>query len=175
MKKICNEVTHLKRKLKKQYVTAKIDEAQGSGKKTWNLLNLVTNKSACKDNTEPENLSQEKVNKYNKFFASVGVQIQKELDFTSHAEEIAGMTGFTFIPEKITNVMKLIDKIKPDVAVGNDYISARLIKDAKEEIAYTLQQIINTGYQTSVFPNCMKSAVIKAIHKKRQHRGYCQL
>ena len=62
--------------------------------------------------------------------------------------------------------MKLIDKIKPDVAVGNDHIGAKLIKDSQQIIAPSLAEIINIGYETSTFPDLMKSATIKAIHKK---------
>ena len=58
-------------------------------------------------------------------------------------------------------IMKLIDKIKLNVATGNDNISSRLIKDAKFTITPLLTQIINLGYETSTFPECMKQATIK--------------
>ena len=103
---------------------------------------------------------------HNKFFATVGTEIQKELNFKPQAENINGMKGFLFKKRTTEDIIKLIEKIKPDVAVGNDHIGAKLIKDSQLIIAPLLTQIINIGYETSIFPNLMKSATIKAIHKK---------
>ena len=166
IKKIANKITHMKRKLKTAYITAKLKDAEGNVKKTWNLLNLVTNREIRKETIEPENLNQEKVDKYNKFFATVGTEIQKELHFEPHEEQIAGLVGFKFMSITPEVVIKLIDQIKPDVAVGNDNINAKLIKDAKHVIAPILARIMNIGYETCTFPDSMKTANIKAIHKK---------
>ena len=167
IKKLNNEITHMKRKLKTAYFTEKLIEAHGNSKKTWNLLNLVTNRGKKEETVEPDNLTQEKANHYNNFFATVGTEIQKELNFKPHQEQIAGRIGFKFKHRTADDVIKLINNIKPGVAVGDDFISARLIKDAKEVIAPILAQIINLGYDTSTFPDSMKSANIKPIHKKK--------
>lgn len=59
MKKLSNEIVHMKRKLKSTYISQKLNEADGNSKKTWNLLNSVTNRKASKDTVEPENINQE--------------------------------------------------------------------------------------------------------------------
>ena len=41
-----------------------------------------------------------------------------------------------------------------------------MIKDSQTIIAPILAELINIGYETSTFPDVMKSATIKAIHKK---------
>ena len=167
IKKLSNEITHMKRKLKRMYVSSKLKEANGDGKKTWKLLNFITGREASQDTVEPENINQKKANQYNTYFATVGTEIQKELNFKPHAEQIKVNGGFIFKPRTADDIIKLIDKIKPDVAVGDDFIGGRLIKDAKMIIAPILTQIINLGYETSTFPDTMKSATIKAIHKKK--------
>ena len=164
--KLSNEITHMKRKLKRAYVTTKLEEAGGDGKKTWKLLDCVTGRVACKDSVEPENINQEKANRYNKYFATVGTEIQKELKFKPQAEQITGSEGFLFKPRTPEDTIKLIDTLKSDVAVGDDFVDAKLIKDAKLVIAPILTEIINIGYEKSTFPDSMKSARIKPIHKK---------
>ena len=77
------------------------------------------------------------------------------------------MTGFKFKPETEDNTKKLIDRIRTNVAVGEDGINARIIKDARDIIAPTLTKIINLGYEINQFPDQLKSASIKAIHKKK--------
>ena len=60
----------------------------------------------------------------------------------------------------------MIINIRSDVAIGEDTIGARLIKDMKHTITPILTKILNKGYETNTFPNNMKKALIKAIHKK---------
>ena len=82
--KINNSISHLKRKLKKMYVTEMFEEAHSDSKKCWKILNVITNRTKAKDTVEPEMLNQEKVNKYNKYFATVGLEIQKKLKINTY-------------------------------------------------------------------------------------------
>ena len=111
-------------------------------------------------------LTQDKVNSYNEYFATIGIEIQRKLNINMPANDFRGLTGFTFKPETEETVEKLIDRIKEDVATGYDEIPAKLVKDAKAVISPVLTKIINIGYETATFPDCMKPAIIKAIHKK---------
>ena len=165
--KIKNEINHIKRKLKKIYYTDKIKEADGDTRKLWKILKEVTGTGKNKENVEPEMMTQEKANKYNKFFATVGVEIQKHLVVQTHTTDFTGLHGFMFEDETTDTVIKLIDRIRTDVAVGSDKISARLIKDCNTVIAPYIAKIINVGYKTSTFPTCMKTTVIKPLHKKK--------
>lgn len=166
IKIIQNSISHLKRKLKKNYLTEKIAEAQGDMKKCWKILDHITNRKKAKHSTEPDMLNQEKVNTFNNYFATIGIEIQRKLNINLPTNDFDGLTGFNFKPETEESVVKLIDRIKIDVATGNDDIGAKLIKDAKLAITPILTQIINIGYETAIFPDCMKHAIIKAIHKK---------
>ena len=73
---------------------------------------------------------------------------------------------FHFKEETEESIIKLIDRIKIDVAVGHDDISARLLKDTKHEIAKTLTQLVNLSYKNGIFPTCLKKAIVKPVHKK---------
>ena len=112
-------------------------------------------------------MNKEKANKFNNFFATVGSEIQKKLKVMQHRTNFTGLKGFKFNQESEETVEKLIDRIRHDVAVGHDNISAKLIKDAKEEISPWLTKMINLGYQIKTFPDCMKVANIKPLHKKK--------
>ena len=166
IRRLSNSISHLKRKLKKKYITEKFKEAQGDTKKCWNILNQATNRTKSYDTVEPDMLNQEKVNNFNKYFATVGIEIQKKLQIVTPENNFAGLAGFSFKPETTDSIGKLIDKIRDNVATGEDDISAKLIKDSKEIISPILMKIINIAYETATFPTCMKNAVIKPIHKK---------
>ena len=166
LKVINNKIKHLKRKLKKDYIAEKLEGTKGNVKKLWKVINQVTNREKSKDTIEPDMITQSKANSYNKYFATVGSEIQATLNINPHTTNFDGLQGFNFIPETDETIQKLINNIRVDVATGPDNVSARLIKDAKSKITPTLTRIINIGYKTSTFPNCMKEAIIKALHKK---------
>ena len=132
----------------------------------WASMCVVTNRTKVKDTVEPDNINQNTANTYNKYFAQIGEEIQKKLQINATAEDLTGIEGLVFKPETELSIKKLIDKIRKDVATGADDIGAKLLKDAKDVISPILAEIINLGYQTSTFPDCMKKATIRALHKK---------
>ena len=111
-------------------------------------------------------MTQEKANEYNSFFATIGENILKELNLTVPETKISDCKGFSFSEETEDTIGKLIDQMKTDVATGRDEINARVIKDAKHLITPPLTKIINLSYTMKVFPDCMKEAAIKPLHKK---------
>lgn len=164
--KMKNEINHLKRKLKKVYFTDKVKEANKEPKKLWKILKEITGTGKNKDSTEPDMLTQEKADKCNTYFATIGTAIQRDLNVQPHPTDYTGLKGYEFQEESEESIAKIIDIIDAEVAVGDDTISARLIKDAKTTIVPYLTKIINLGHKKSIFPESMKNTIIKPIHKK---------
>ena len=163
-----NELTHLKEKSKKKYYTDKLSQCDGDSRQTWKILKELTEGYNDRQQIEPDNMDQTKANHYNDYFATVGSEIQNKLN-VKDKEVKTDTTGFSFTPETEENIIKLIDRIRNDVAVGVDGINARVLKDGKAIIAPLLTKIINLGYKTNEFPDQLKVAVIKPIHKKDCH------
>ena len=163
--KINTELTHLKEKCKRKYYTEKLQQCEGDSKQSWNTLKELTEGHNEQKEIEPDNMDQNKANQYNTYFATVGSEIQKKLNVEDR-DIVTISSGFTFNPETEENTIKLIDRIRNDVAVGDDGINARVLKDGKHILAPTLTQIINLGYEVNVFPDQLKLAIVKPIHKK---------
>ena len=167
---IQNKITKMKRDLKRSFITKKLEESVGDSKKCWKLLSYITNRKKSNASVEPSMMSQEKADKSNEFFATIGTKIQEELghqpDEATNENLEENLGNFQFAEENLTNVEKLINNIKIDVATGEDNIGAKLIKDSKSTIAPLLTKIINKCYKLNIFPECMKKAVIIPIHKK---------
>ena len=161
-----NQIVHLKRKLKKQYLKEKLEKAKNNTKEIWKILNSIIGSNGNMENVEPDMMTQEKANDFNNFFATIGEEILKELKLTVPKTVLEGHEGFSFVPETEESICKLIDKMKPDVATGRDGISAKIIKDAKLVIAPIMTKIINLSYSTKIFPDSMKKASIRPLHKK---------
>ena len=166
LKKIKNEINHTKARLKKEYYSNEIQQHEGNSKKTWKILNQALGRVKDKNPIEPTNITQSKANQFNSFFATVGLEIQKTLKIQEHRTNFSNLKGFNFQHETTENVVKLINNIRKDVAVGYDNINSQLIKDSKEVIAPWLTSIINIAYDTNTFPDNMKIANIKPIFKE---------
>ena len=83
-------------------------------KKIWKVLNFLVGKNYTPDIVEPEALNAEKVNYYNKYFATVGYDIQKELDINYNfvTNRKLDFEPFKFENESIESIEKMIDKKK---------------------------------------------------------------
>ena len=166
IKKINNKIVHLKRKLKSKYLTKKLTDEKNNPKEYWKTINSIIGSNNNTEIIEPDMMTQAKADDFNHFFANIGEDILKELNLTVPPTEIKGYEGFSFQHETEDSISKLVDSIKLDVATGRDGISSRIIKDSKTVIVPILTKIINLGYTTNTFPNSMKKAAIKPLHKK---------
>ena len=165
IKEISNEIHYLKRKLKKRYVTEKLDENEGNPKSYWKLINDLLFRGKPKKSIEPDMITQEKANQINKFFATIGTEIQKALQTTVQQRHFTGLVGFEFVPETESTISKIFDQIKVDTATGTDEVPAKLLKDAKVVLVPIVAKLINLSYETFTFPNCLKQARIKPLYK----------
>merc|ERR1711972_1009297 len=120
LKKITNTINYLKKFLKQKYILEELEKAGEDAKKLWKVLNFLIGKKDAPEKIEPEELNQEKVNNFNKYFANIGIEIQKELeiDFDYANSKNHDFPPFKFENENEKNIENKIDNIKKDVATG---------------------------------------------------------
>ena len=76
------------------------------------------------------------------------------------------------------DLIKAIDKHKPNAACGDDGVSARLIKRLKLPITTIISHIFRKSMRTGSFPSILKNAVIIGIFKngdKKETKNYWQI
>ena len=167
LKDLKNKITSLKRKLKQEWITKELEKAGNDPLKLWQLYNYLTNRQNSNDCIEPDNVDQEKADKFNTYFCNIGKSKNCTLEANINPDPPANTSidKLIFQPEKIETIEKLIDKLKIKTATGYDYIDSRLVKDLKKTLSPILTKLINLGYKTQKFPNCLKRAIIKPIFK----------
>ena len=116
-------------------------------KKLWHILKDLTNLN-YQDNTEPDIINKNTADNFNKYFSTVGYEVQKELNIDIHPPSYTQEGIFEFKPETVERVEYLIKRIKTNVAAGHDQLSARLIKDATPVIKEHLTKLINLSKRT---------------------------
>ena len=171
-KELTNKIKHLKTKLKSKYFTDRISEFKDNPRKYWQIINDLTQRTETKETTEPDKMSQDKADNFNQYFATVGENIQKKLKKQFQIENLSEIQGFNFKLETSASIGKMIDNIKSNVATGHDDISAKIIKDAKPTLVPILMKLVNLSYEVHTFPDCMKIAAIKALHKKEDKNDF---
>ena len=167
IKHLTNSINHLKRTLKRKFLNESLKQAENDSRKCWDIINTVVDRKQSHHKTEPDMMNQEKANKFNKFFANVGKQIQDDLKLNIETLNFEGLSGFDFQNETYQSIEKLISALKLNTATGDDDISTRILKDASHTISPYLCSIINLGYKIHEFPSNMKKATITALHKKK--------
>lgn len=136
----------------------------------WKVLKEISQTDKRFQHTEPEFLNQNIADTFNSYFATIGTKIQNILNIKEKEQnkvnEQRETDTFCFKAETEETIIKLIERIRTEVAVGHDNIHAKLLKDTKQTISKTLTQLVNLSYKQSKFPKCMKKAIVRAIHKK---------
>ena len=168
-----NKQTHLKKKYKSEYYTKRINEYKGDPKKMWSILKDVTNNN-YRENVTPDIINEETANRFNNYFATVGVKVQEQLKIMIEKPKLNHHGVFKFKPETKEKILQLINRIKSNVATGQDGLSTRLIKEAAPAISEDLMQMVNLSYETKTFPDQLKIATVKALHKKGDNNNPAQ-
>ena len=144
---ITNKLKYLKRKQKKAYFKAKIDEQSGNPKRLWGILKEVSRTETPVEETLPDTVNQSTADDFNNYFAKIGKSIQDQLgiscDFRGNNNP-----GFKFQEETPETIRKLIDRLKPKVANGYDRIPAKVIEDISDVACGDLAKLVNLSYNT---------------------------
>ena len=160
-----NMQTHLKKKCRREYYKKRINEYVGDPRKMWNILKDVTNHNYHEDIT-PDIVNEDTANRFNKYFSTVGIEVQRRLNINFSPLKLNSKGIFHFYPETAVKIKQLIQRIKPNVATGIDELPAKLIKAATPVITEDIKNMVNLSYETKIFPDQLKIATVKALHKK---------
>ena len=157
----------MKRSLKKQHYSLKIEQHKGNSKKLWEILKEVTRTQENQSSTEPDNMNRTIANSFNNFFATIGKKTLHQLNVTETSFTPSANDGYKFGTTTPAEVEKLIDAMKPNSAAGCDNIPPRIIKDLKPVLSKPLSKLINISFEKSLFPTAMKHAIVRPIYKNK--------
>ena len=167
-----NKITSTKRKLKRDYIIKTIKAAKNNPKKLWRLYNILVNKQKAKVVIEPTNITQKDANACNEYFSQVGINIQKKIGKWKASSPNKNPPGnkpspkFSFLDINADDVMKIINSLKLNTAIGLDNIGPKMIKDLKHVLSRPLADLINRSFKEGIFPKSMKAAIITPIFKE---------
>lgn len=174
-KEVKTQYDFLLRQQKSKSIEKKIENSDNKSKTVWSIVNSLrkgnqTNYFPLKG--DPKIVA----NEMNAFFT------QTALDLVSKhcgSGEKTGTVPKINMNESIhinslsrEQIVEMIDSLKNKQTRGVDEISNNLIKKIKNEIKEPLAFIINNSLKYGIFPEALKIAVVKPIHKKGSINDY---
>ena len=183
-KKYRNILTSVIRTAKKLYYGKLFQKEKNNGKKTWNLINELLNKTPSQNNTKIDELirkendgsevrvnsSTDIANTFNDFFVSVGENLASKIQVNN--DNFANYLGphqqetFFLSPVVSSDVNEMICTLDQSKASGYDDLPARMLVEAKDFVSDPLAFILNLLFSTGIFPNKLKIARVVPIFKK---------
>ena len=175
-RKLRNCVNMKEKQLKSDYYCRSIEDASGDGSiESWKAMKetLPSNNSnditavmsdAGKLETDPKYIAVI----LNDHFCSIGKRLAKVFRSISLEHQCAiPCSTSTLHPVSLDFVLKQLNQLKTNKAVGLANISARLLKDSASLIAPSLRYIINLSFQNGQqFPSLWKCGKVRALFKQ---------
>lgn len=145
--------------------------AENKSKATWSLIKSVTGaKNKSKEDLLKNFKSRcgnctELLNMLNKYFIESCPDVNSN-SVNSDFKINACQHSFFLYPTDLHEVYTCIRSLKNKQSVGADQVPICILKTVSEVIAYPLSHIINMSFKNGEFPEALKVAQIKPIHKK---------
>ena len=172
-----NKINNLIKTCKNNYFKEKIIMANGNVAQIWKTANEMTGKSKYQEHNI-ELLGNEKIiikdkmeiaNRFNCFFSEIGQNLankikQEDINYIQKEENINSKSLY-WMPITEEEIKTHIQKLKQNSSPGPDKITNMLLKTIKNEIAPILTKIFNLCLEKGVFPEHLKSSIIKPILK----------
>lgn len=149
--------------------TAYIKNSENKTKATWYLVKNITNNDKCANSSIFDSFPNKKevdlLNEINNFFVNACPDItqNKQADFS----KIKVSKQSLFLnPVTEHEVYTYIMNLKNKKSMGCDEIPVSLLKPVAGRVAIPLTHIINLSLSTGTYPNALKEALVKPVHKK---------
>lgn len=170
---------------KNNYYTKLFDRNKYNTKKQWSTVNSILGQTNKKNNINsikkmgnPEDVifdSLDIANEFNKFFTTVVDGLVANMDpadivdnneYSTIFPAIHIQNSFFFLPTCPYEISSVINKLNSNKSPGVDGVSSFAIKTACNFISPVLSYIFNLSFETGVFPDDLKIAVVIPLHKK---------
>ena len=174
-KRFKNLLTSLLRKSKRNYYHALFDLRKNYIKKTWNTIRDLLSQNSTRKNirsilinnvevTDPEELA----NKFNDYFSTIAIELDSQIP-PSNNSPLCNMApsrqnSFFIYPVTLAECIDIISKLK-NTSYGINNLPVKLLKYAKQSLAYPISKLINKSFEVGHFPACLKTACVTPVYK----------
>ena len=165
---------------KKKYYADEFDKYKSDARNTWKILrsllpskhNSVSNLPNCINTAFIVKLEEQQtiVNKFNKYFCSIGNNLAKILTST-HADSSKNFLSNQVVssiflkPTFHHEISSIIKNLSINKAMGHDHLHIFFIKAASTTLSHWFSIFFNFGLVHGVFPGSCEIAKVTPVHK----------
>lgn len=171
-----NEITSIRRQLKKEYFRNKIEEAIDNPKKVWNILNkvLTNGNSNISEITEIQYQNDRYTGTevpviFNKYFTEIAHTLKPNHNQQHQSRAVIPNKiteqSFFLAPTTTLEVKKIISNLSNKNSHNGDAISPKIMKQIYPTIITTLTELYNQSIEEAIFPEILKIGQIIPLHK----------
>ena len=179
-----NKLINIIRLNKKSHYHRQLEHHKGNIKATWNTLNNIIKKGACKGDLPTYfkkddtviNTTKEISNEFNNFFVNVGPSLANQIIEPKEGWKdtpVKQNTQSIFIKNVDENeIISIVSKFKNKKSTDSSGIDMSIIKSIIDTIAAPFTHICNISFLTGIFPTQMKIAKVIPIHKSGDKHSF---
>lgn len=173
-----NKINIKLRMEKRAFISSRISDVCGDGRKTWKIINeciynrpIKNSKSNPTSIVTPDNQictnTKDIASHFNDFFLSVSNEpsdcsYTNDINLTYYSNDVS-LFKFSFID--IVSVFSSLNNLKEHTSPGYDQISVKILKSFPTPTLHTYVDIINNIISTCIYPNELKISKIIPIYK----------
>lgn len=178
-KSVKNQVTTIRRQLKKEHFSTKLNKNINDTRKTWNTINEILAK-----NTELGNKPIQLIDKdgivendkqvadiFNKFFTEVGRTLAEKIE-TKPGDQPSTTKLKSSLSKRLEliqttpqEVLEIINGLKNKKSKDNDGLTNHIFKQLRNELAEPISQITNVSLRIGIVPQKLKITKVIPIYK----------
>ncbi len=171
-----NILKQILRNEEKNYYETQFQIKANDIRKTWNLINLLLNKTNKDEMSRMfkigSNLVSDRsviVNEFNKYFVELGPKLAEKIRLPNNnlklKAPVSVKESIVLYDTNPTEIHNIISSLKNTSACGVDEIPVSAIKSVSDHICPILANLINHSISEGIFPDSLKIAKILPIFK----------
>ena len=179
-----NTFNKLKRIAKYSYYQEKLENFKNDIRKTWSILNSVTNRrnnkteipDIFKINSKSVSDPNQIANGFCDFFANVGCQLSNKIPqgryLISNYLKNKVQHNFFLVPTDPHEIQIVINNLNNKCSFGHDGISQKLLKLLNQNLCEPLSILINKSILEGEVPDALKLAKVIPIYKSKDKDNF---
>lgn len=170
--RFCKDLKNEVRTQKRRYYSNYIINSGNKSKATWELVRGLTGgkRRGCSgvNDIETDNVGAsqaETLDYINEYL--INICGNSVADASGDVGTIGVRSGCVFLfPTSASEIYNVIMALKNTYSVGHDEISVAMLKRCAYQLSRPLAYLINSAFGLGAFPDDLKKAIVKLIHKK---------
>ena len=171
-----------KRISKQKYYADLFNKVKNDSKKTWALINKLTNKRTSSISVDCINFNGEQVQDkqliselFCDYFTNIGPEYARAIPPSKHRHQdylnnhnASNSNSIFLSPTNSAEIVKLIINMKPKSSCGIDKLSSKILKLIAHSIANPLATLLNRSLVEGLVPDSLKVAKIIPLFKSKE-------